>query len=57
MLEGRLEMTLDGKKNIVKAGDPTVLVKRRIVHTVKCFKGERVVFREQPDPTGDYKAL
>lgn len=50
-------MTLDGKTIIVKAGDPAVLIKRRVVHSVQSFKGERTVFREQPDTAGDYKAL
>ncbi|KAK2594391.1 hypothetical protein QQS21_007897 [Conoideocrella luteorostrata] len=57
VLEGRLEMTMDGKKTVVKAGDPTFLVQRKVVHSVKALEGERVVFREQPDPAGEYKAL
>ncbi|KAG9239867.1 hypothetical protein BJ878DRAFT_546915 [Calycina marina] len=57
VLEGRLEFTLDGKEMIIKAGDPETFVPRRKVHQVKGFKGERLVFRERPDPAGMYKAL
>ena len=57
MLEGHIEITMDGRKTIVKAGDPTFVVKRKVVHSVKGFKDEKVVFREQPDPAGEYKAL
>lgn len=57
VIEGRVEMTLDGKTTIVNAGDPEVLVPRRTVHSVKGFKGEKLIFREKPDPAGLYKAL
>ncbi|KAK2589866.1 hypothetical protein QQS21_012457 [Conoideocrella luteorostrata] len=57
VLEGRLEVTLGGEKSVVKAGDSPILVERRVVHSFKSFKGEKVIFREQPDPAGDYKAL
>lgn len=52
-----MEVTLDGEKIIVKAGDPSILVARRIVHSIKSFEGERLVFRERPDPGGLHKAL
>lgn len=57
MLEGRLEITLDGKNIILKAGDPSLILPSRVVHSMKSFKGEKVHFREQPDPPGIYKAL
>ncbi|ETS73148.1 hypothetical protein PFICI_15093 [Pestalotiopsis fici W106-1] len=57
VLEGRMEVSLDGQKVIVEAGDPPVLVARRVVHSIKSFEGERLVFRERPDPAGLYKAL
>jgi mannose-6-phosphate isomerase-like protein (cupin superfamily) len=57
VVEGRVEITLDGKTSVIKAGDPAVLVPRRAVHSVKGFKGEKLIFREKPDPAGIYKAL
>ncbi|KAK3318087.1 hypothetical protein B0H66DRAFT_602688 [Apodospora peruviana] len=57
VVEGRVEITLDGKPAILKAGDPDVLVGRRVVHSVRAFKGERLVLTEKPDPAGIYKAL
>ena len=52
-----MEITLNGKTSLLKAGDPAVLVPRRAVHSVKGFKGEKLIFREKPDPAGIYKAL
>ncbi|KAI1125117.1 hypothetical protein F5Y10DRAFT_14663 [Nemania abortiva] len=57
VVEGRIEVTLNGEKVILKAGDPAVLVPRRTVHSFTSFKGERVILRERPDPAGPYKAL
>jgi mannose-6-phosphate isomerase-like protein (cupin superfamily) len=57
VVEGRVEITLNGKTTTVKAGDPAVLVPRRAVHSVRGFKGESLIFREKPDPAGIYKAL
>ncbi|KAI0895384.1 hypothetical protein F4806DRAFT_80039 [Annulohypoxylon nitens] len=57
VLEGRIEVTLNGEKIILEAGDPSIFVPRRAVHSVRSFKGERVVFRERPDPAGLYKAM
>jgi mannose-6-phosphate isomerase-like protein (cupin superfamily) len=57
VVEGRVEITLNGKTIPMKAGDPEVLVPRRAVHSVKGFKGEKLIFREKPDPAGIYKAL
>lgn len=50
-------MSLDGEKIVAHAGDPTVLIPPRVVHSMKGFKGERLVFREKVDPGGEYKAL
>lgn len=52
-----MEMTLDGETVMLNAGDPSVLVARRVVHSFRSFKGERLVVRERPDPAGLYKAL
>lgn len=57
MLEGRLQVTLNGEKIILKAGDPAVLVPRRAIHSLQGFKGERLVLRERADPVGMYKAM
>lgn len=57
VVEGRVELTLNGKRTLMKAGDPEVLVPRRTVHSVKGFQGEKLIFREKPDPAGIYKAL
>jgi hypothetical protein len=48
---------MDGKKTIVKEGDPTVFVPALSVHGFKGFKGEPMVVRERADPAGEYKAL
>ncbi|KAI1425315.1 hypothetical protein F5Y12DRAFT_747939 [Xylaria sp. FL1777] len=57
IVEGRAKLTLDGKEIIVKAGDPPVLIARRVVHSVESFKGERAIIQERPSPGGIYKAL
>ena len=57
VLEGRLEVTLNGEKILLKPGDPALIIKPRCIHSMKGFKGERLVFREQVDPPGLYKAL
>ncbi|KAI1100846.1 hypothetical protein F4804DRAFT_317698 [Jackrogersella minutella] len=57
VLEGRMEVTLNGDKVILRAGDPVVYIPRRVPHSMKGFKGEKLVFRERPDPAGMYKAL
>ncbi|KAH8892924.1 hypothetical protein GQ53DRAFT_646362 [Thozetella sp. PMI_491] len=57
VVEGRIEITLNGKTTVLKAGDPAVIVPRRAVHSIKGFKGEKLIFRERPDPAGIYKAL
>lgn len=48
---------MDGKLVILKAGDPTLLVPPRVVHSIRAFKGERLVIQEQADPPGDYKVM
>jgi mannose-6-phosphate isomerase-like protein (cupin superfamily) len=57
VVEGRVKITLNGKTSIMNAGDPAVLVPRRAVHSVEGFKGEKLIFREKPDPAGICKAL
>ncbi|KAL1634020.1 hypothetical protein SLS56_002612 [Neofusicoccum ribis] len=56
VLEGRAAITLDGKTQIVQAGDPTVSIPARHTHSMKGFEGEKLVLRERPDPAGLYKA-
>jgi mannose-6-phosphate isomerase-like protein (cupin superfamily) len=48
---------LDGKVVIVNAGDPTVIVPPRVVHSIRAFKGERLVIQEEADPPGNYKVM
>lgn len=57
VLEGRIEITIDGKKSVQKAGEPPAFIPVRAVHSMKGFKGERLVLREQADPAGIYKAM
>ncbi|KAI1084816.1 hypothetical protein F5B20DRAFT_523307 [Whalleya microplaca] len=57
VLEGRVEVTVNGDKVILKAGDPALFVPRRVVHSIKGFKNEKLVIRERPDPAGMYKAM
>lgn len=47
-----MEVTINGDKVILKAGDPAVLVPRRVVHSIKGFPDEKLIFRERPDPAG-----
>ncbi|KAI1157811.1 hypothetical protein F5B18DRAFT_665699 [Nemania serpens] len=57
VVEGRAKVTLDGKETILKAGDPPVLVARRVVHSIETFAGEKAVVQERPSPGGDYKIM
>ncbi|KAI1769930.1 hypothetical protein F4818DRAFT_456507 [Hypoxylon cercidicola] len=57
VIEGRIQVTLNGDKIMLKAGDPALLVPRRVVHSIQGFKGEKFIFRERPNPAGMYKAL
>jgi mannose-6-phosphate isomerase-like protein (cupin superfamily) len=57
VLEGRVEMTIGGTVSILNAGDPPAVIPRRVVHSFKSFKGERLVVCESPDPPGLYKGL
>ncbi|KAI0132623.1 hypothetical protein BJ170DRAFT_614683 [Xylariales sp. AK1849] len=57
VLEGRVEVTLNGVKKLFRAGDQDLLIPARAVHSVRGFEGERLVMRERSDPPGDYKAL
>lgn len=56
VLEGRIEITLDGQKRIVTADDGEQLIRAPLVHGLRSFKGERLVMLEQTTPPGDYKA-
>lgn len=67
VLEGRVELTLDGTKRILQAGggggdgqgtgtSATVVIPPYTVHGFQGFEGERLVMREVADPPGSYKA-
>lgn len=56
VIEGRVEMVVDGKTTILRAGDPPLFIPPRAVHSMKGFKGERLVLQEQALPGGSYKA-
>lgn len=56
VIEGRLEVTLEGKKFIVTPSDGEVKIPKGQTHSLKSFKGERMVFEERTAPPGDYKA-
>jgi len=57
MRVGRMKFTIDGKENILSAGDPPFLISHGQVHSIKVFKRERAILREKTLPSGDYKAL
>ncbi|KAI0508522.1 hypothetical protein F5B22DRAFT_390040 [Xylaria bambusicola] len=57
IIEGRVKITLDGVERIVNAGDPPVLIERRVVHSIEGFKGEKFVGQERPVPGGNYKIM
>ncbi|KAI0202413.1 hypothetical protein F4808DRAFT_421540 [Astrocystis sublimbata] len=57
VIQGRIELTLNGDTVILSPGDPALLVPRRAIHSFVSFAGERVVLRERPDPAGLYKAM
>lgn len=56
VIEGRLEATLDGKKQIMTPSDGELLIKKGQVHSLRIFKGEKMILEERTSPTGDYKA-
>lgn len=56
VIEGRLEVNIDGKTRIVTPSDGQVLITRGQVHSLRSFKGERMVLEERTSPPGDYKA-
>ncbi|KAI0902860.1 hypothetical protein F4823DRAFT_361633 [Ustulina deusta] len=57
VIEGRIKITLNGEAYIVNAGDPPLLIARRVVHSIQTFKGEKVVGQERVIPGGKYKFL
>lgn len=56
VLEGRIEVTIEWKKQIVTPSDGEVVIPARLVHGLRGFKGERMVMVERTTPPGDYKA-
>ncbi|CEJ89678.1 hypothetical protein VHEMI05505 [[Torrubiella] hemipterigena] len=57
VLQGKLEVTVNGKMSILNVGDEPMILERGAVHSMKAYKGEPVIFRERPDPPGIYKAI
>lgn len=57
VLEGRVELSINGKKRVISAGDPEVTIQPYDIHGLQGFKGERLVIRERADTAGNYKAL
>ncbi len=57
VLEGRISFTLEGKTCVLSAGDPALKLPRGLVHSFKCFKGERATLKVCTDPAGDFKEL
>lgn len=55
VLDGRLEVTVDGKVIILKAGDAALYVPPKAVHSIRSFPGERMVAQERAEPPGTYK--
>lgn len=55
VLEGRVEVTLNGEKRTLQAGDE-VVIPPYTVHAFRGFPGERLVVRESADPPGSYKS-
>lgn len=56
IIEGRIKATVDGKTRVVTAGQGA-FIPARAVHSLKGFKGERLVVRERADPPGEYRVL
>lgn len=56
VIEGRLEVTLEGKKHTITPSDGQLLIKKGQIHSLRIFKGERMVLEERTSPPGDYKA-
>lgn len=56
VIEGRMEVTVEGKTRIVTPSDGQLFIARGQVHSLKGFKGERMVVEERTSPPGDYKA-
>lgn len=56
VIEGRLEVTLERKTFVVTPSDGQALIPKGQAHSLKSFKGERLVFEERTAPPGDYKA-
>ncbi|KAI0102842.1 hypothetical protein GGR51DRAFT_526389 [Nemania sp. FL0031] len=57
VIEGRIKITLNGEARIVNAGDPPLLIARRVVHSIQSFKGEKAIAQERVIPGGKYKFL
>lgn len=56
MVEGRVAITLDGKTQVVHAGDPAIFIPARHTHSMKGFPNEKVTLEEKVVPAGTHKA-
>lgn len=52
-----MTITLDGKATVATPETGTMFVPRRSVHSFRGFPGEKTVFEERNQPSGEYKAL
>uniref|UniRef100_A0A4E9DU38 Cupin type-2 domain-containing protein n=1 Tax=Gibberella zeae TaxID=5518 RepID=A0A4E9DU38_GIBZA len=57
VLEGRMTITLDGKATVATPETGTMFIPRWSVHSFRGFPGEKTVFEERNQPSGEYKAL
>ena len=52
-----MTVTVEGKTTVVSAGNDTVVIPRRHIHSFCGFRGEKTIFEERNDPPGIYKPL
>lgn len=53
VLEGRVEFFMDGKSYVRGPDDDVLIIPRRSVHGLQCFKGEATVIQEKADPVAE----
>lgn len=52
-----MTITLDGKATVATPETGTMFIPRWSVHSFRGFPGEKTVFEERNQPSGEYKAL
>ena len=55
VLEGKIELTVDGKSWMVYPSSGVQIAPRYSVHGMKFFSGVKTTLKEQTDPTGRFK--